>query len=136
METEPFVATVCWYGRPTTDGRVIYERALTVSRLPLPVMAFNATPGHYAACIGQIDAVEDGWDDGYSTMVVMGEVDRNALPRDANGDPTYGVGMDLDLLSITNRDSYMAVNAARLRGITVSPNPAFPAAVLRFEERR
>jgi hypothetical protein len=107
--------------------------ALTVLQFPLPVLAF--LNGEYGAtCIGKIEAIEDGWDEGYATMVVMGVADPTALPTDEKGDTMYGVGMDLDTVACTfSEDSdLMVFDSARLMAISVTPNPAFPKARLEF----
>lgn len=132
METEPFIATVCWYDKPTTDDRMVPHGAITVLRSPLPVLA-PLNPHQYGVRhIGQIDAIEEGWDDGYATLVVLGEVNRSALPRDDKGDPIYGVGMDLDMAECKYENGLAIITSARLMAITVHIEPAYPKARLTF----
>ena len=134
LHLEPFIATVCWYDRRTVDDRMIPYGALTVFRLPIPVLALSSTSTYAQECIGMIEAIEDGWDEGYATMVVMGVADPTALPTDEKGDTIYGVAMDLDTVTCTySEDSDLETfEMARLMAITVSPNPAFPKARLEF----
>ena len=133
---DPFVADVCWYDRSTIDGRLVRFGAITVLQLPLPVMARGGASPHSYELVGRIEAITDGWDDGYSTLMVMGVANRSALPLDDNGDPMYGVGMDLDSMEAEVEDDRMIVTSARLMAITVTSEPAYPKAALRFEEWR
>lgn len=125
-------STVCWYDKPTVDDRMVSYGAITVFRFPIPVLAPINNREYRLEAIGRIEAVEDGWDDGYATLVVLGEVKRSALPKYDNGDLMYGVGMDLGSLESKYENGLVIITSARLMAISVTMSPVYPKAILTF----
>jgi len=126
---EPFVAVVCWFGVPTTDDRVVLPGAITVPRYPVLLLHPNPSVRDYTP-IGAIEMThstpEEFW--------VFGYADRSALPTDNENNPFYGLGMDLSAIEVRYDNGLCVFTHAELVGVTVVPEPAYPAAKIRFEE--
>jgi len=56
------------------------------------------------------------------------------LPTDNENNPFYGLGMDLSAIEVRYDNGLCVFTHAELVGVTVVPEPAYPAAKIRFEE--
>lgn len=128
MQDEPFIAPVIWYDIPTTDDRLIESGALTWRRPPLPLLGMQGDG--YTVVIGKIEAIEETGDE----VTIMGSVNRSAMPLDEEGNPMYGVGVDLDLLDVEYRNGLMVFRKARLVAATITNEPAYSKALIEFPE--
>lgn len=133
-DLEPFVATICWYGERTVDDRVVTEGAISTSKMPVPVISPTRDPYRGGGVIGKVEAAADGWDEGYATLNVVGVADRDAMPLDDEGNPIYSVGMSLDSIETFHEDGVVFITKARLVGVTITDEPAYPRAAMRFGE--
>lgn len=127
MAVEPFFAIICWYDEDTVDDRRVATDALNVEKQNLPISLYNGEGR--MECIGQINRVDELSD---GRIAVFGKCDRDGLPLDDDGNPMYGLGMDIVNADFEMDDKTMVMVSGRLAGVSVVKTPAFPKARMEF----